>query len=166
MTLPGIRANIGLMVVCLISEMISVAGHKSPIKYCNTSIDTSIYLTSTIIPQTVEYCLCILCVYCLCILLDHNFTRQLNLGYAIQQNQGRLNPPIGGTDVHFAVHDIFHYIEVIFVVNYRILSLYTTRRHLKAPKVQIFPGGRILIFFPENVKYRKLLCVKLLVHCK
>ena len=25
-----------------------------------------------------------------------------------------------------------------------------------------FPEGRILIFFPENVKYRKLLCVKLL----
>ena len=31
---------------------------------------------------------------------------------------------------------------------------------------QIFPGERILIFSPDIVKYRKLLCVKLLFSCK
>ena len=31
---------------------------------------------------------------------------------------------------------------------------------------QIFPGGRILKFSPENAKYRKLICVKLLFSYK
>ena len=31
---------------------------------------------------------------------------------------------------------------------------------------QIFSGGHILTFFPENIKYWELLCVKLLFRCK
>ena len=33
-------------------------------------------------------------------------------------------------------------------------------------RVKYFQGGRILIFYPEIVKYRNLLCVKLLFSCK
>ena len=43
---------------------------------------------------------------------------------------------------------------------------YRVKIELFSREGQIFPEGRNLIFFPENVKYRKLLCDKLLFSCK
>ena len=48
-------------------------------------------------------------------------------------------------------------IHSVVVTMHVWLPLNRVKIELFSREVQIFPGGRILIFFPENVKYRKLL---------
>ena len=44
---------------------------------------------------------------------------------------------------------------------FSISGVFMVKIKLVSREGKIFPGNRILIFFPENVKYQKLLCVKL-----
>ena len=46
------------------------------------------------------------------------------------------------------------------------IELFSREGQIFPGRVKFFQGGRILIFFPEIIKYRNLLCVKLLFSCK